>query len=739
MNLAWAIPAAWLPLLVLIAVAAALWVRRHYRSTEPLAPRGVRRLLAGLRTAAVLLLLVAIAGPRLQRSGDVALPPEAVIIVEDSASMGLRDVPGDPARWTGALTWAARVESLLTRRDPPVRTTVLRGNGLAATRALHDAAGEPPTSVGTDLGRLAAETARAWSSRNLRALVLVTDGQETQTDQETRAAAEGPLAPTDGALPLLIGVGDPSGPADLELADVRYPETAFVGDQVVVEAVVGVRGPPRRDDLRLRLALVQGADTLAAVTAVVGPGDPTLRADLAFTPRVAGLQVVRLLVAPLVNERYLANNEVSLAVAVRQDREKLLLITGRPDWNVRVFAQAAALERRLTLDVVHPGERGLRLDGAPWTPPRGAAGWLAWDGVILLGDAASHGNFDVDGLAAAVGDGLGLLVVDSRETDLPATLAGLLPVTREGAAGGGGSLRVRRDEAGHSLLSGLPADPAAWAWLPPLGPLAPAKARPEAKVLLTASGRDGAGPSPLLAIGAAGQGAVAWLGTDELWTLAFWQPPASAAGAAEHPVRRLARNLLVWTAAGDELGGVTIAGHRTLYREGEAIRLETQVRGLRGEGTSGAIALELGDASRSEALRSFTPTPVPGEVGRGRVTLPPQAPGRYRIRPVAAGTDSVLGPEREFVVVPALPEEAQVRQDRRRLRALAAAWGGHYVDGHAPGAARSLAGVLETADWSAATGERRSELRLVHGWWLIAAATLLLGAEWAVRRSRGML
>jgi len=732
-NLAWAIPAAWLPLLVLIAVAAALWVRRHYLSTEPLAPRGVRRLLAGLRTSAVLLLLVAIAGPRLQRSGDVALPPEAVIVVEDSASMGLRDAPGDPARWTGALAWAAQVESLLMRRDPPVRTTVLRGNGLAATRGLSDAPGEPPTAVGTDLGRLAAETARAWSSRNLRALVLVTDGQQTQ------AAAEGPLAPTDGALPLLIGVGDPSGPVDLELADVRYPETAFVGDQVVVEAVVGLRGPPRRDDLRLRLALVQGADTLAAVTAVVGPGDPTLRADLAFTPRAAGLQVARLLVAPLVNERYLANNEVSLAVAVRQDREKLLLITGRPDWNARVFAQAAALERRLTLDVVHPGERGPRLDGAPWTPPRGAAGWLAWDGVILLGDAAGLGAVDVDGLAAAVGDGLGLLVVDSPRSVLPTALAGLLPVVHGGAVGGGGPLQVRREEAGHSLLSGLSADAAAWAWLPPLGPIAPARARPEAKVLLTVPGRDGAGPSPLLAIGAAGKGAVAWLGTDELWTLAFWQPPASAAGAAEHPVRRLARNLLVWTAAGDELGGVTIAGHRTLYREGEAIRLETQVRGLRGEGTPGAVALELRDTTQAGAPRSFTPTPVPGELGRGRVTLPPQAPGRYRVRPVAVGTDSALGPEREFVVVPALPEEAQVRQDRRRLRALAAAWGGHYVDGHAPGAARSLAGVLEAADWSAATGERRSEVRLVHGWWLIACATLLLGAEWAIRRSRGML
>ncbi|MBA4378812.1 MAG: hypothetical protein C0395_09225 [Gemmatimonas sp.] len=733
MNLAWAIPAAWLPLLVLIAVAAALWVRRHYLSTEPPAPRGVRRLLAGLRTSAVVLLLAAIAGPRLQRSGDVALPPEAVIVVEDSASMGLRDAPGDPARWDGALAWAAQVESLLARRDPPVRATVLRGNGLAATRALRDAPGEPPSAVGTDLGRLAAETTRAWSSRNLRALVLVTDGQETQ------AAAQGPVAPTDGALPLLIGVGDPSGPADLELADVRYPETAFVGDQVVVEAVVAVRGPPRRDDLRLRLALVQDADTLAAVTAVVGPGDPTLRVELAFTPRAAGLQVARLLVAPLVNERYLANNEVSLAVAVRQDREKLLLISGRPDWNVRVFAQAAAQERRLTLDVVHPGERGLRLDGAPWTPPRGAAGWLDWDGVILLGDAAGQGDLDVEGLAAAVGDGLGLLVVDSPRTDLPAALAGLLPVVRGGAVGGSGSLQVRREEAGHSLLSGLSADAAAWAWLPPLGPSAPARARPEAKVLLTSPGRDGAGPSPLLAIGAAGKGAVAWLGTDELWTLAFWQPPASAAGVTEHPVRRLARNLLVWTAAGDELGGVTIAGHRTLYREGEAIRLETQVRGLRGEGMSGAIALELRDTTPAGAPRSFTPTPVPGELGRGRVTLPPQAPGRYRVRPVAAGTDSALGPEREFVVVSALPEEAQVRQDRRRLRALAAAWGGYYVDGHAPGAARSLAGVLDAADWSAATGERRSEVRLVHGWWLIAVATLLLGAEWAVRRARGML
>ncbi|MBK6897871.1 MAG: hypothetical protein IPH09_00875 [bacterium] len=734
MSLAWAIPAAWLPLLALFAVAAALWVRRHYLATEPLAPRGARRLLAGLRTAAVVLLLVAIAGPRWQRSGDVALPPEAVIVVEDSASMALRDDPGGEDRWRQAGFWAARVESLLARREPPVRTTVLRGNGLAATRALADAAGEPPAAVGTDLGRLAAVTARAWSARNLRALVVVSDGQETQS------AAEGPVAPTDGALPVLIGVGDPAGPPDLELADLNYPETAHVGDRVVVEALVGLRGPPRRGDLRLRLALVQGADTLATVTAVAGPDDPTLRADLAFVPRTAGLQVARLLVAPLVNERYLANNEVSLAVAVRQDREKLLLIAGRPDWNVRLLAQAAALERRLTLDVAHPGQAGALLNGEAWTPPRGAAAWSAWDGVILLGDAGPLGGFDAAGLAAAVKDGLGLLVIASPATVFPPELAELFPVERVGGRGvAGGSLLVRREEAGQALMSGLPTDAAAWAWLPPLGPVAPARARPEAKVLLTASGDDGAGRTPLLALGAAGAGSVAWLGTDELWTLAFWQPPASAGEVPEHPVRRLARNLLVWTAAGDELGGVTIAGHRTLYREGEAIRVETQVRDLRGEGTTGAIALELREDAPDAPPQAFTPVAVPGAAGRGRVTLPPQAPGRYRLRPVAAGTDSALGPTREFAVVAARPEEAQVRQDRRRLRALAAAWGGHYVDGNAPDAARALSGVLEGADWSPAMVERRSEVRLARGWFLIVAATLLLGAEWAIRRWRGML
>ena len=441
MSLSWAIPAAWLPLLALIAVAAALWVRRHYLATEPLAPRGVRRLLAGLRTAAVLLLLAAIAGPRLQRSGDVALPPEALIIVEDSASMGLRDDPDGPDRWGRAQAWVARCESLLSRLEPPVRTTVLRGNGLGALGPL-SFGGEPPAAVGTDLNGLAAAAARGWSARNLRAMLVVTDGQETQS------AAEGPVAPTDGALPVLIGVGDPAGPADLEVMDVRHPDTAFVGDKIVVEAVVGLRGLPRREDRRLRLALVQGADTLAAATATAGPDDPTLRAELGFVPRAAGLQVARLVVAPLVNERYLANNEVSLAVAVRQDREKLLLIAGRPDWNVRMFAQAAALERRLTLEVVHPGERGPVLNGAPWTPPRGAAQWQAWDGVIVVGEAGFPAGFDAAGLAAAVTDGLGLLVVGGRLGGLPQALADLLPVELRGAAGeagGGPAGPARRD------------------------------------------------------------------------------------------------------------------------------------------------------------------------------------------------------------------------------------------------------------------------------------------------------
>ena len=103
----------------------------------------------------------------------------------------------------------------------------------------------------------------------------------------------------------------------------RYPDVAFQGDEVVVEVTVGQRAivgptPP------LTARLLEG-DRVVAEATVPNPGD-VASLKLSFRPDAPGLRLYRLEIAPLDNERYLANNTTTLAVNVRKERARVLLL-----------------------------------------------------------------------------------------------------------------------------------------------------------------------------------------------------------------------------------------------------------------------------------------------------------------------------------------------------------------------------------------------------------------------------
>jgi len=744
-ELTWAIPLYLGPMLVVFAVAAGLWIRRHYLLTEPRAATARRRLLTGLRVAAISLLIWALAGPSVLRLGGRDLPPTVVVVAEDSASMALRDAPGGASRWDWAARAATVVDSLLAVRAPGAEVAHLRGNGLSGAVAWSPGVAEaPPQEHGTDLGGLVSGLAREWADRSLRAVVVLTDGHETAAAPEWNG-----LAPAGGVAAILVGIGDPEGPPDLHLQDLRYPDAAFKGDEIVVEATVGMRMMPAARERTIAVHLVQDGDTLATAEATPSADDESAHLELSFEAGRQGLNLYELIVAPDDNERYLANNRSSLAIAVRQERSRLLLLSGRPDWNVRALANAALSEPRLSLDVAHPGPEGFVLadSAVAWRPPADAAAWRAWDGVVLAGTAGLDGVLAWPALAEAVRGGLGLLVLPPHGPDgPPRDLADVLPVTGGVSPAAGQWLPVAADGVmGHPLLSHLdaPADASPFADLPPLGDLLRADAAPEAVELLSARPlRGGTTTLPLLLTVDTGQGPVTWFASPDLWSLYFWQPSAVHGEAREHAAARLARNLLVWTAMGRSLAGVTIAGHRNLYREGEPITLETQGRDMRGEGRRQPVSLRLSrldDADGAEA-RTFRLDDVPGRPGRARATLPPLPPARYEVQPVYAGTDSVAGPARPFLVVPSALEEMQTWQDRRHLRALARRGGGGAVSAaDAEGLAPRLSAALDGIDWAAARIDRSEELSLWAGWPLLLLVLVLLGLEWILRRAEGML
>lgn len=760
MAVQWSVPVWMWPLLLVVAAGAVLWSVVVYRRTRPMPSGQWRRVLIALRASVLALLTLAVAGPVascLRRTGE---PAELVYVVEDSGSMALTDAEAGSAassRWQQSLAAVAAVDSSFNHRRPAVRRLYLRGNGLQPLQEFDplDPATPAPARHGTSLTDLTRQLRERLAGRPVRAVVLLSDGCET-----TAGPGEAALANAAAALPLQVaGVGAITGPPDRAVQDLRYPPVVYSGDEVVVECAVEQRDLPAGASAPLVVTLSDDLGMVAADTVVAA--DPVVPVRLVYRARGEGLQALRLDVAPLVAERYLENNRATLAVDVRRDRARVLLLAATPGWDVRFLAQAAAGERRLAMSVVYPDARGLVLADSMrrWQPPVDAAGWGRWDAVVLTGWSGGDARVDWASLGEAVNAGLGLLVLPSAAVSPtgaaalsgpPAGLAALLPVeaTAWRWESGNRFARAAEGHAGHAVLEGIATGSedgvSVFAALPPWRETARVVPRAGSTVLLEAITRGGAGSAmPALVVGPRGQGRVAWLGVRHVWEWAFWEAPGDAGhGESVQPARRVLRNLLVWLTGAAEQAGLEFATRPGVYQEGQPIRLSARWRDMRGEpvvGRATEVAIRAESDTSAGGVRTFTLTASATEPGASDVELPPLQPGRYTAQLIGAGEPPVTGPAAGLVVTDASIERTQVRQDRRRLELLAARAGGAYVDLSDAGAIASLRQRLEAMDWKGSENRQRRRFDLWSGWPFIVTIAVLLGCEWFLRRRHGLL
>jgi hypothetical protein len=686
-----------------------------------------------------------------------------VIVLEDSASMVLADGQSGQTRWERARQLATALDSLTRRRSEPVRVTLLRGNGVEPLRPLAlDTVTAPPLSVGSDHHALLAEVASRWAERPLRALILMGDGNDTAV-MRTRSDREVNLGV---AAFLAVGVGDPQGPADRTIQNLRYPDIAFEGDEVVVEVAVSERFTEKTSDRRVHVTLRSGQELVVETTVDSDPGQGITRLELPFVPSKPGLQVYELEIAPLANERYLSNNKATIAITVRKERARLLLLTGRPSWDSRFLARAAHSEDRLELALVYAGHRGLVFadSGTVWVPPRDVAAWRQWDALILTGWQDVRQQLSWPQLREAVAAGLGLVVLgeDSPARSAPRSrtafapppepLAAVLPVKLETVRWLDGEwiMQPAPSAGHHPLLEGvthhhLPGYMRDLVKLPPLTRVLQTTTLPGSVTLLSARPRLAGSQGrevPLLVLGHHGAGHVAWFGGRRLWELAFWEAPAGQREAGDQPARRLLRNLLVWAVVPKEDVGLALVGHRRVYQEGERIRLEAHWRDMRGlPVTDRPLALRLQplDPDAGFAARLFSMDPIPGGEGRAVAVLPLLPPGRYSVRPQAAAGASLEGREDHLVVSPISLEAAQVRQDSRHLRQLAAQLGGSYLAGDEDETSAKLSQFLAAVTWDGDVHVIRNQWDIWAGWPLLVLVVILLSGEWYLRRRHGLL
>lgn len=731
MPLQWLLPGwAW-PLLLLAAVACVLWSRRIYATTTPAPSPGVRRLLLSLRVAACLLVLAALARPLLVVQRDHQDRAVVAIVLEDSGSMALVDSPPQPSRWQQAVMLAAEVDSALALASEHCEVVVMRGNGRNALREtdLASAVIDTPRAVGSDLAFLVSQTQQQLLARPLRGIVVLTDGHSDDT-RITVGVSGVPI--------WFVGIGDLVGPPDRRIVDLRYPDVVHEREPLVIEVLVGQEAVGTTVEDSLVVRLWHEGDI---VNEMAGRAADVTRWELRWTPQEAGLAVLDVEVVPFVNERFRANNRTTIAVDVQKERARLLLLGATAGWDGRFLAQAALFEPRVSLSIVRVGPSGPVFADSltAWRAPLTAADWSRdWDGVILAGPPGELLPDGGDALSRAVADGVGLLMIGVSAGSGPATrfwtspLAAVAPVTGVDEAPRFGEYPVvcSGDARVHPLLADLNAA-FSESSLPPLRALMPVRPRSGAEMLLTSGGR------PVLVAGDPRQGRVLWFGGSPLWELAFWQR-SGGDPVAETLGRRLLRRMAVWTALGDQAGGVTLLGQRMVVEEGEPLDVAVRWRDLRGDAVVGhGVSVEV--SGNGQPGRQYGLVPDPTRPGVSVGSLPPLAPGRWDLVPRGDGDPEVVGAARQIVVTRTEREHKQVRQDRRTLRQIAARLEGVAFDSSVQEDRDRLLADLGNLDLRPDRTPQWSRYELMAGWGWLGAVTALLGAEWLIRRRRGLL
>jgi hypothetical protein len=702
-----------------------------------------RAVLGTLRGLALLLVFGLLLRPALVVTSAVPQRNVLVILLDDSRSQRLADLPGGRTRLAAVQAAFADSAPLLRALREQYAVRLIRF--AADTRTIDSAGALDGSGTRTDLARALEATREELTGVPLAGIIVATDGADNGGG-DLDAALLGLRA---RKVPVYtVGVGQTRFERDIAVERVSATGTVLVGGSVLVDAVVRVRGAGTTP-----ITVTAEADGRIVATASVRPpasGD-VASVRLRVPPLPAGTYRLTVRASTLPSEMVPENNVAHTVLQVRPGPDRVLYLEGEPRPEFAFLRRAIAGDSSLQLVGLLRSAEGkfLRLGvrdslelltGFPSTREE----LFDYRAVIVGSIEASFFTGDqLRMLADFVNTrGGGLLALGGRsaltEGGFRGTaLADVLPISLDRAptdtAGPPVTWTVRPTTAGlaHAALQIAETDAASvakWNTMPPLtGVNALGALRPGATALLSGRTPERTSDQPLLAWHRYGRGVGAVFGVQDSW---LWRMHAEV---AEDDLTHLVfwRQLLRWLAeSAPERVVVTAAPERA--GSGEPVQLRAQV-------ADGAF-LDVNDATvRTTVIApSGAPTDVPLDWsvradGVYSGTFVPTEVGVHVLSSrVIRGRDTTRSVTGTLLVDDADADVTQPEQRAALLQRVAAETGGRYVP--LADAARLVEDVQYT-DSGVVVREARDLWDMPAVFLLIA---LTLGAEWIWRRWRGL-
>jgi uncharacterized membrane protein len=732
----------WLAVLVAIGIGG-IAVFSYRRPLVPLTTVQ-RAILTGLRTLALAAVVVFLCRPVIllptPPSGDVVVP----VLVDVSRSMAISDADGE-ARINRA---RAVVQNTLTPGLAGYASidVLAFGDSLSPATADHLVAG----ARRTDLDRAVAAARDRYRGRAVPAVVVISDGGDTEQSSRTQTAA---VAPDHGPPIYAIGVGAPDGLPDREVTGITAGEPRL--DQTSIDLYVAVltRGFGRAPFSVRLLANGQTIDTHKVVP--LTSGSP-INETFTVSPNPLNPTVYTAEIAAEPGEAVTENNSRSVLVSPAGRKRRVLTIAGAPGFEHSFLTRALGMDPGLEIDsIVRKGKNEESADTFLVQAGGGRAqsllsGFPATREALFGYDALVIANVEGDFFTRAqlsmasdfVGDrGGGLLVLGGRSFEqrglIGTPLEAALPVelndrrgtvrrpATEEAAGPQNRLVLTPEGESHPVMRiGSTADTTRkiWASFPSLAASASVGGpRPGATVLAVTTTPSGV-VLPVVAVQRFGRGRSMVFAGEASWRWKMLQ--ASTDRSYEFFWRQALRWLT--TEAPDPVS-LTLPPE---IESGDSMTVELDARDRSFEPVADATVT----ATLTAPGGDTQPLPLrPGGKGKFVAAETLDNPGLYHVHAQAhRGAASLGDADRWFYVGGSDREFADPRLNEGLLRRLARESGGKYV--RAADAAQIVPALRSSAP-RATELERRD---LWHEPWAIGLVIGLLSAEWVLRRRWGL-
>ena len=332
-------------ILVLIILLAGVFIYFIYlRPRVRLATKTTAMLIA-LRATLLLLMVTLLLRPVVVVSSVIPRSSYVAMVIDDSVSMKLRDVPGGATRLDSVkqalLNTSTGQESFLNRIEKKFKTNLYGFSGsLSRLKDGNDLYAEGRTS---DLAGALDETIKRSSGMPLSAVVLATDGASNVPRDLAAVLRE--LRARDIAV-FTVGVGNTAKPMDAELTRVNMPRRVLVGSRLNIETIVGLSGYSAT-----KVLLSVREDGRAVKTEEFNlRGNDTQAINLEITPTTPGVHRYTVEVTPLDGELTVDNNKQDSLVEVIEGPLRILHVEGEPRWELgKIRESIQPNEKNVTL------------------------------------------------------------------------------------------------------------------------------------------------------------------------------------------------------------------------------------------------------------------------------------------------------------------------------------------------------------------------------------------------------